>query len=181
MAVPGAGGGLGHLAIQYGVAMGFRMIAIDTGAEKEQLCRNLGAEVFVDFRKSNDVIDDIRKITEGGPHAVLIIAASPKPYQDAIKMVRTKGTVVAVGLPAHTPIEADVFDTVVRCLTIKGSYVYVFFETRLIVVEIALIQRRLLTFWRGGRLKCFINCVGSLNSPRFMRRWRRDRLLDVLF
>ncbi|KAG2076351.1 GroES-like protein [Suillus decipiens] len=35
--LPGAGGGLGHLAIQYAVAMGFRVVAIDTGLEKKKL------------------------------------------------------------------------------------------------------------------------------------------------
>lgn len=125
VALPGAGGGLGHLAIQYANAMGFRVVAIDTGKEKEDLCMSLGAEVFVDFKTSPNVIEQVKKITDGGPHAAIIIAASAKPYEDALKMVRTKGTVVAVGLPSNTVIGADVFDTVVRSLTVKGSYVYV--------------------------------------------------------
>lgn len=35
-------GGLGHLAIQYAAALSLRIIAVDTGAEKEKLCRDLG-------------------------------------------------------------------------------------------------------------------------------------------
>lgn len=123
VALPGAGGGLGHLAVQYASAMGFRVIGIDTGKEKEELVKSLGAESFIDFKTSADVIQDIKKITNGGPHAVIVIAASAKPYEDALKMCRTRGTVVAVGLPANTVIGANVFDTVVRSLTVKGSYV----------------------------------------------------------
>ena len=123
VALPGAGGGLGHLAVQYANAMGFRVIGIDTGAEKEKLVKDLGAEAFVDFKTSKDVIAEVKKLTDGGPHASIVIAASPGPYEDALKMVRTKGVVVAVGLPSHAIMGADVFDTVVRSLTIKGSYV----------------------------------------------------------
>jgi len=34
--IGGAGGGLGHLAVQYAVAMGMRVVAVDTGAEKTE-------------------------------------------------------------------------------------------------------------------------------------------------
>lgn len=103
--------------------MGLRVVGIDTGKEKKELVMRLGAEGFVDFKTSSNVIEEVKKITDGGPHAAIIIAASAKPYEDALKMVRTKGTVVAVGLPSKAIIGADVFDTVVRSLTIKGSYV----------------------------------------------------------
>ena len=103
--------------------MGLRVIGIDTGKEKEELSKRLGAEQFVDFKTSSNVIEEVKKLTDGGPHAAVIIAASAKPYEDALKMVRTKGTVVAVGLPSNAVMGADVFDTVVRSLTIKGSYV----------------------------------------------------------
>jgi Zinc-binding dehydrogenase len=49
--LPGAGGGLGHFAVQYAKAMGMRVIAIDGGDEKRDLCKKLGAEEFIDFTK----------------------------------------------------------------------------------------------------------------------------------
>jgi propanol-preferring alcohol dehydrogenase len=45
VAIVGAGGGLGSLAQQYAKAMGLRIIAIDGGDEKRQMCEKLGAEV----------------------------------------------------------------------------------------------------------------------------------------
>lgn len=44
----GAAGGLGHLAIQYGKAMGLRVIAMDVGDDKLKYCEGLGAEFVVD-------------------------------------------------------------------------------------------------------------------------------------
>ena len=124
VALPGAGGGLGHLAVQYANSMGLRVVAIDTGSEKKTLVQELGAEAFVDFRTSKDMIGEVKMVTGGGPHAVIVVSANSKSYSDALKMVRTKGTVVAVGLPANTSLGGDVFDCVVRSLTVKGSYVY---------------------------------------------------------
>ncbi len=48
--VSGGGGGLGHLAIQYAKAMGARVIAGDSRA-KERFCKDLGADIFIDFMK----------------------------------------------------------------------------------------------------------------------------------
>lgn len=122
--ITGAGGGLGTLALQYAKAMGFRTIAVDTGDEKAQICtQKLGAEVFVDFMKE-DVIESVKKHTGGlGAHAVILLAVSEKPFQQATEYCRSRGTVVCVGLPAGAKITAGVFSTVVRMLTIRGSYV----------------------------------------------------------
>lgn len=48
VAVPGAGGGLGHLAVQYAIASGMRVVGIDTGAEKKKMVEEYGG-VFIDF------------------------------------------------------------------------------------------------------------------------------------
>lgn len=58
-----------------------------------------------------------------GPHAVLLVAAAELPFQQATAYVRSKGCIVAIGLPAKAQLKAPVFDTVVRMITIKGSYV----------------------------------------------------------
>jgi propanol-preferring alcohol dehydrogenase len=123
VAITGAGGGLGSLAIQYAKAMGLRVLAIDM-AEKEEHCKKLGAEFFVDPIKAGDnLVKIIQDLTNGGPHAVINIATSDKPIAQACEYVRTKGTVVLVSLPKDGKVNADVFWMVFRALTVKGSYV----------------------------------------------------------
>lgn len=46
VAIVGAGGGLGVMALQYAKAMGLRVVAIDGGDEKRDLCKKLGSEVI---------------------------------------------------------------------------------------------------------------------------------------
>ncbi|KAI0114773.1 alcohol dehydrogenase [Daldinia grandis] len=125
VAIVGAGGGLGSLAIQYAKAMGLHTIAIDGGEEKGKLCKDLGATDYIDFTKSKNVVQDVKAATPDGfgPHAVLLLAVSEGPFQQASEYVRSRGSIVAVGLPAGAYLKAPVFDTVVRMITIKGSYV----------------------------------------------------------
>ncbi|KAF1955856.1 GroES-like protein [Byssothecium circinans] len=125
VAIVGAGGGLGSLALQYARAMGLRTIAVDTGDEKKKMCTTLGAEAFVDFSKSSNVVKDVQSLTPDGqgPHAVLLVAVSEKPFQQAAEYVRPRGSVVCIGLPAGAYLKAPVFESVIRMITIKGSYV----------------------------------------------------------
>lgn len=122
----GAGGGLGSMALQYAKAMGVHTIAIDGGDEKRKMCmEKLGATAFVDFSSSKNLVADVKKATADGlgPHAVIVLAVNEKPFQQASEYVRSRGTIVCVGLPANAYLKAPVFDTVTRMITIKGSYV----------------------------------------------------------
>lgn len=126
VAIVGAGGGLGSLAQQYAKAMGLKVIAIDTGDDKKKVClEELGASAFIDFAKSSNIVEDVQKATEDGtgPHAVILLAVAEKPFQQAAEYVRPRGTVVAIGLPAHAFLRAPVFQTVVKMISLKGSYV----------------------------------------------------------
>jgi propanol-preferring alcohol dehydrogenase len=125
VAIVGAGGGLGSLAQQYASAMGLRVIAIDSGAEKEKMCKELGSYAFVDFATSKDIVKDVQAATADnlGPHAVILVAVQEKPFQQAAEYVRPRGTVVCIGLPADAYMKAPVFGSVIKMVNIKGSYV----------------------------------------------------------
>ncbi|CAD5232651.1 unnamed protein product [Bursaphelenchus xylophilus] len=122
VAITGAGGGLGSLCIQYAKAMGLRVLAVDAG-EKQMHCRHLGADMFINPFDSPNLVSDIQMMTQGGPHGVINLATAVKPMEDATHYVRTKGTVVLVALPKDAKVPVDVFSTVTRSVTVKGSYV----------------------------------------------------------
>lgn len=105
--------------------MGLDIIAIDGGEEKEKMTKELGAQHFVDFMKSKNLVNDVKAATRDGmgPHAVILVAVNEKPFQQAAEYVRPRGTVVAIGLPAGAYLRAPVFESVVKMITIKGSYV----------------------------------------------------------
>lgn len=125
VAIVGAGGGLGSMALQYCKAMGIHAVAIDGGAEKGAVTKGLGASAYVDFLVAKDLVADVKAATPDGlgPHAVILLAVAEKPFQQATEYVRPRGTVICIGLPAGAKLSAGVFETVVRMITIKGSYV----------------------------------------------------------
>jgi alcohol dehydrogenase, propanol-preferring len=54
---PGGGGGVGHMGVQLAKAMGMRVIAIDGGEEKKELClKTLGADEFIDFTQAPQMV-----------------------------------------------------------------------------------------------------------------------------
>ncbi|KAJ6596017.1 chaperonin 10-like protein [Mycena sp. CBHHK59/15] len=122
--LPGAGGGLGHLAIQYAKVAGLQVIAVDTGADKKKLCLDLGADKWIDFKESQDIVADIKALTDGlGAHSAVVTAASSSGYKQAIDYLRNGGTLMAVGLPGKASLEASIFFTVFKSISILGSYV----------------------------------------------------------
>lgn len=106
LVITGAGGGLGHLGIQYAKAMGMRVIGIDGGEEKGKLCKSLGAEEYLDFKTVKDVTAEVTRITTYGAHAVIVFAASKESYGSAPNLLRPGGTVVAVGIPGDASVIA---------------------------------------------------------------------------
>ncbi|KAF8549083.1 GroES-like protein [Imleria badia] len=122
--IPGAGGGLGHLAVQYAVAMGMRVVAIDTGAEKERLCLDLGAEKWIDFKRTTDLVKAIKEACDGrGAHAAVVTSPYSEGYAQAVDYLRPGGTLMAVGIPADASLDASIFWTVIKNISIKGSLV----------------------------------------------------------
>ncbi|RMZ82582.1 hypothetical protein DV738_g1519, partial [Chaetothyriales sp. CBS 135597] len=104
--IPGAGGGLGHFGVQYAKSMGLRVIAIDGGAEKEAMCKKLGAEHFIDFQTNKDIPAEVLKITTYGAHAVIVFPATRHSYETAPHLLRPGGRVVSVGLPKDPTVVA---------------------------------------------------------------------------
>ena len=122
MTIIGAAGGLGHLAVQYGVAMGLRVIALDVGAEKLEFCtKTLGAEVAFDALDL-ELTAKVIQLTGGGSHAVLCLAPSVGAFKSAVGICRRGGTIVMIGLPKGD-LPLNIFDVVLRGITVRGSIV----------------------------------------------------------
>lgn len=132
-------GGLGHIAVQYAVAMGMRVVAVDVAEEKLALARSHGAEVTVNAF-AEDPAEAVQAAT-GGAHGVLVTAVHPAAFGQAINMTRRGGTIVFNGLPPGD-FPAPIFDIVLKGLTIRGSIV----GTRQDMVEA-------LEFYAAGKIK----------------------------
>jgi propanol-preferring alcohol dehydrogenase len=114
-------GGLGHIAVQYAVAMGLRVVAVDVDDAKLELARRHGAEVTVNARTAADPAAAIKERT-GGVHGALVTAVNAHAFPQAVGALRRGGTVALVGLPPEQ-FPLDIFTTVLFGLTVRGSIV----------------------------------------------------------
>ncbi|MFS1516030.1 alcohol dehydrogenase AdhP [Bacillus sp. SCS-151] len=113
-------GGLGHVAVQYAKAMGFKVVAVDTFSEKLDLAKELGADDTV-----NPLDEDSAEYIQrefGGVQASVCTAVSKKAFDEAYRAVKRGGKCVAVGLPPEM-IEIPIFDTVLNAVSVVGSIV----------------------------------------------------------
>ncbi|XTZ40192.1 alcohol dehydrogenase AdhP [Salmonella enterica] len=113
-------GGLGHLAIQYAVAMGMNVAAVDIDDGKLEFARRLGASVVVNAREEDPGTVFHKEF--GGAHGVLVTAVSPKAFEQATTVMRRGGTMVLNGLPPGK-FDLSIFDMVLDGITVRGSIV----------------------------------------------------------
>jgi hypothetical protein len=122
--------------------MGYDVIAVDTGSDKQKLCASLGADHFIDFktavrplqllpplrnrlhdkgsraprsRLAQNIVDEINKLTNGGAHAAIVVASGAAAYN--------QGSVPSVH-PATRPsgaFLADMFPSPLLQFAIPGD------------------------------------------------------------
>jgi len=113
-------GGLGHLAIQYALIAGGRVVAVDLVNQKLEMARELGAEYTVNASEQ-DPAAAIQKL--GGADQAIALAVSPKAFEQAYASLRRGGTLVLVALPHDNHIQLPIFETVLNGITVVGSIV----------------------------------------------------------
>jgi propanol-preferring alcohol dehydrogenase len=107
VAIVGAAGGLGHYAVQLASAFGYRVIAVDVGADRLAFATEQGAEIAIEANEARQ-----RVTTEfGGVDAAIVFTANIAGYQLGFDLLGKKSLFIAVGLPATSqgPFEVDPF------------------------------------------------------------------------
>ncbi|KAL6947223.1 alcohol dehydrogenase [Hanseniaspora vineae] len=166
VAISGAAGGLGSLAVQYAKAMGYRVLGIDGGAGKQELFEKCGGEVYIDFTKEKNLVEAIQEATHGGAHGVINVSVSEQAISASTEYVRNNGTVVLVGLPAGAVCKSDVFSHVVKSISIVGSYVGNRADTR-----------EAIDFFSRGLVKSPIKIIGLSELPHAFMEMEQGKVL----
>ena len=157
-------GGLGHMAVQYAVAMGLNVAAVDVDDAKLDLARRLGAKVTVNARTEADPAAAIKRETGGGAQGALVTAVSEKAFAQAIGMVARGGTVALNGLPPGD-FPLNIFGLVLNGITVRGSIV----GTRLDLQES-------LDFAADGKVKATVATAPLAEVNQVFDRMRRGQI-----
>jgi propanol-preferring alcohol dehydrogenase len=113
-------GGLGHLALQYAQIAGATVAAIDVVDAKLDVAKRLGAAYAFNSTRE-DPVEELQAL--GGADVAIVLAATPRAYEQAFACLRPNGTLVGVGLPADNIMRLPIFETVLRGIKVVGSLV----------------------------------------------------------
>ena len=99
MLVLGAAGGVGLAAIEIGKALGARVIAAASSAEKLEVCRAHGADVLIDYSKED--LREALKAATGGKGPDVIYDPVGGPYTEpALRSIAWRGRHLVIGFAA---------------------------------------------------------------------------------
>jgi D-arabinose 1-dehydrogenase-like Zn-dependent alcohol dehydrogenase len=110
-------GGLGHLAVQYAVKMGYRVAGIARGADKGDFAKRLGAHHYIDSQ-SLDPAKELQKL--GGAKVILATATSAEAMQACMGGLGPRGTFMVIG--AVPKLEVPPFQMIGGNHSVRGWY-----------------------------------------------------------
>lgn len=133
----GAGGGLGHIGVQFAAYLGKDVLAIDATDQAVELIRKiktnlgeLGKRVHVSDARKED--PDVMKTkgqpagnvptTESGLDAVILLPESQRAFDMGMGLLRNHGTIVVVSFPKEK-LAVSAHDLVFRDIAVVGSLV----------------------------------------------------------
>ncbi|HTK61272.1 MAG TPA: NAD(P)H-quinone oxidoreductase [Pseudonocardia sp.] len=104
--VQGGSGGIGTHAIQVAAALGARVAATAGSAERLDRCRELGAELALDYH-SEHIADALRQATDGRGADVILDNMGAKALADNIDRLAPGGRLVIIGMQGGVKAEID--------------------------------------------------------------------------
>lgn len=110
-------GGLGHMAVKFGVSFGAEVTLLSTSPEKEQDAKKLGAHHFVLTTNKAQVQAMNNKLD-----FIIDTVSAPHEYPFYLNMLKTNGAMILLGVPP-VPSEVHAFNLIGNRRTIAGSLI----------------------------------------------------------
>lgn len=114
-------GGVGSSAIQLGKAAGARVIATAGGAEKVSICRDLGADKVIDYRKE-DFVAEVNGWTDGRGADVIYDPVGGDTFDRSRKCIAWEGRILVIGFASGRIPEAPANHALVKNYSILGVH-----------------------------------------------------------
>ncbi|MFH8981288.1 NAD(P)H-quinone oxidoreductase [Streptomyces varsoviensis] len=95
--VHGGSSGIGTMAIQLAKAVGARVAVTAGGAAKLERCRELGADILIDYREQ-DFVEELTKATGGAGADVILDIIGAKYLDRNVQALAVNGRLVIIGL-----------------------------------------------------------------------------------
>ncbi|MFE0042184.1 NAD(P)H-quinone oxidoreductase [Streptomyces albireticuli] len=104
--VHGGGSGIGTMAVQLAKAVGARVAVTAGSQEKLERCRELGADILIDYRRQ-DFVEELDKVTGGVGADVILDILGAKYLARNVAALAVNGRLVVIGLQGGRKAELD--------------------------------------------------------------------------
>ncbi len=104
--VHGGSSGIGTMAIQLAARAGARVATTAGSAAKLEVCRELGAEILVNYREQ-DFVGEVRRATDGHGADVVLDNMGAAYLERNVDVLATGGQLVTIGMQGGTRGELD--------------------------------------------------------------------------
>lgn len=118
--VHGGTSGIGTMAIMLGKAFGLTVIATAGSADKCQACRDLGADLAIDY-KAQDFVEEVKSFTEGRGVQVLLDMVSGDYVARNLACLAEDGRHVTIAVLGGLKATIDMALVMRKRLTLTGS------------------------------------------------------------
>lgn len=146
--------GVGTAAIQICKAIGARII-VTCSSGKVEACRELGADIVVDYN-TQDFVEEVQRATGGRGVSTILDVIGGDYVERNIASLAVKGRIIQVGVMAGKPVPFNVGALLAKRATITGTAL----RPRPIDEKVAITQRfaeEMLPLFEDGRLKPVID------------------------
>ncbi|CZT42734.1 related to alcohol dehydrogenase [Rhynchosporium secalis] len=121
VALVGGGGGLGHLGVQFAIALGLKVIAIDARDEGLSLAKECGADFIIDARQDKEsIVNEVKKANSGKlANATLNVSDHESAATTSAAITKMHGVLVQIAQP--TNVSVPFAELIFRDIRIHGS------------------------------------------------------------
>ena len=116
----GGSSGIGTMGIQVAVALGARVAVTASTAAKLQTCRELGAEVLINYAEQ-DFVEQIKATTGGRGADVILDLVGAKYLQRNVSALADGGRLVIIGMQGGRKAELDIAALMSRRAGVIGT------------------------------------------------------------
>lgn len=110
-------GGLGHMAVKFGVSFGAEVTVLSTSPDKEADAKKLGAHKFVVTKDEKQM-----QVVAGYFDFILDTVSAPHDLNAYLSLLRVNGVHICVGVPP-TPYQLDAFSLIGGRRSLAGSLI----------------------------------------------------------
>jgi NADPH2:quinone reductase len=167
--VHAAAGGAGSATVQLGKAAGARVIATAGSAAKVELCKQLGAELAIDY-KSADFAAIVNQATDGNGADVIYDPVGGEVFERSTKCIAFEGRIIVVGFASGKIPQARASHLLVKNYGVLGLHWGLYGMRNPAAIGEA--QRALFALYEKGQIK-------PLVSERVPLREAREALARV--